>query len=292
MNPSRCIITTASNKFVPSLLNLIGSLKTNYPHHPTIYVYDLGISSFLKRNLEKIENVFILPMPHFVPFWRSCYTWKTYILNTSLADLNFYIDAGTEVLRPLDELFKKIDTQTYLAISQGPIVKMKDITPKEYLTIFNSPNDLGEKEIIAAGIFGFKKNSEVSNITEKVYAAGKAGLCIGFSKGEQWKNKGKNKNIFIRDCSRFRHDTTILSILLYTYMPHITVEPIELFDGMNHKNETQYLWSVRMNFSHLEYTDTAIKSANNSAILKVFVRIFLYAKAINKTIKKFLFKTK
>jgi hypothetical protein len=171
-NKSKAIITSASNKFFPSLLNMIGSMKQNYPDHPHIYVYDLGLSSFCINQLKSFENVTVLEIPRFVPFWRSCYTWKTYILKSPLADLNFYIDAGNQILKSLDGLFDKIDQNGYLLVSQGPEVSVSDITPRDYFDIFDVSHDLGNKEIIAAGIFGFKNKAFCLFYEKDIY------LCV------------------------------------------------------------------------------------------------------------------
>ena len=130
----KAIITSASNKFFPSLINLLGSIKKNYPNHPKIFVYDLGLFWMFRKELEQIENVEVLNIPHFCKFWRSCYTWKTYILSHPLSDLNFYLDAGTQILRPLDEIFLEIEKDGYFAVSQE--VPLSLICPLEYKSLF------------------------------------------------------------------------------------------------------------------------------------------------------------
>lgn len=282
---SRAIITSSSDKFFPSLLNFLGSIKTKYPEHPPIYIYDLGLSSLFKKELSRIEHVSIVTLPEFESFWRSCYTWKTYILNQPLADLNFYIDAGTEVLKPLDDIFNKIEKNGYALISQGPEVSMRDITPTDYVETFDLDPTLLNNEIIAAGIFGFSRHSAlIQNITRKLYSVGQNGLCLGFSKNEQWKNKGKNKNLFVRHCDKFRHDTTMLSILVWKYITNPIIEPIEHFDGKKSGNPDQYLWSIRMNYSDLTYLYTFKLSLST----RIYLKLFLLAKKINSSVKSFL----
>ena len=160
-----CIITSASTKFFPSLINLLGSIAKNYPNHPDVYVYDIGLFFTMRKELESISWVHVLDVPHFVPHWRACYTWKTYILNTPLAEHNLYIDAGCQVLRPLDDVFTKIESQGYLAVSQGLTVNIQDITPQEYLDMYHlSPED-AKAEVITAGIFGCKKDAVITPVT-------------------------------------------------------------------------------------------------------------------------------
>ena len=206
----RCIITSASNKFFPSVLNLLGSFKLVYPNHPKIYVYDLGLLKIFRRELELINGVEVIKMPEFCKHWRSCYTWKTYIFSHPLANLNFYLDAGCQILRPLDELFFDINNRGLLLIDQGQC--FKKIVPETYKSIFNLNNEFDNETIIHAGIIGFKNSPEIINIFDKIYKSAIAGLSLGFSPGEMWRNKYKNKNIFIRDCEIFRHDLTLLNI--------------------------------------------------------------------------------
>ena len=268
---TKAIITSASNKFFPSLINLLGSIKANYPNHPHIYVYDLGLFYTFRKELESMPEVTLLKIPHFVPFWRSCYTWKTYILNTPLADLNFYLDAGNQVLRPLDEIFEEIERDGYFAVGQG--VLLEDITPKEYKNIFNLEQNDYKTPFITAGIFGFKKDSTVSHLTENLYNLAISGLCLGFSKEESWKNKGVNKNIFVRNCKMFCHDTTLLSLVLKEGIKNLKSHDIYKFGGANSKQDhpDQIIWNLRMNYVNLDYLRP--KRYINTLIVKIFILI-------------------
>lgn len=275
MDKNRSIITSASNKFFPSLLNLIGSIKDTNTNHPNIYVYDLGLSYLFKKELENIDKVYILKVPHFVKHWRSCYTWKTYILNNPITELNLYIDAGCQVLKPLDELFDKIDKNGYLTVSQGSNVIIKDITPKEYFDIFNIDKSIGDLEVITAGIFGFKNNDFIKNITNQLYKSGVDKYCLGFSPSELWKNKNVNKTEFIRDCKMFRHDTTMISLLLRKHINNIIVEPVELFSDKENTSPNQYIWNMRMNYGKLKhiYKKYNIYSYINNIYIYIFIKL-------------------
>ena len=149
---NKAIITSCSNKFFPSVINLLGSIKAVYPKHPTIFVYDLGLLPNFRKEIESIENVKVINMPHFCGHWRSCYTWKTYIFAHPVAHLNFYLDAGCQLLKPLDEDFTIIENENLLLVDQGQT--FKSIVPESYKSIF----DLGETHnsltVIHAGIIG------------------------------------------------------------------------------------------------------------------------------------------
>ena len=288
-NQNFCIITSASNKFFPSLLNLLGSIKTNYPQHPDIYVYDLGLSFTFKKELELLPWVHLVNVPHFVPHWRACYTWKTYILNTPIKELNFYIDAGCQILRPLDELFRKIDSQGYLAVSQGPEVHIADITPNEYFKAFSVKPEYAQEEGITAGIFGFKQNSIVTAVTEKLYQAGVNKFCLGFSQKELWKNTGINKTEYVRDCEKFRHDTTLISILLRNEIPDLTVEPLGKFSSFSENDGQQFIFNFRMNYKKLDFIDKNILYGNvfnpYLYINRIYLQAFFILKIISNRIK-------
>jgi len=286
---NNCIITSASDKFFPSLLNFLGSIEANYPNHPDVYIYDLGLFYTFRKELENIPWVHIVRVPHFVSHWRSCYTWKTYILNTPLAENNLYIDAGCQVLKNLDPLFEKINAQSYMAVSQGPAVKIQDVTPKEYLELYGLDEQDADKEVITAGIFGFRKDSAIKKVTEELYKAGVGGLCLGFSQGELWKNKGVNKTTYIRDCKMFRHDTTLLTIILKKEIPDAVIEPVEFFSSNKETSGNQYVWNFRLNYKNLEFIKSTIlhKKPNLYVPLnRIHVRLFIIIKTLANKLKK------
>jgi hypothetical protein len=289
MNKTKCIITSASSKFFPSLLNLLGSIEANYPNHPDVYIYDLGLFYTFRKELESIPWVHILDVPHFVPHWRSCYTWKTYILNTPLTENNLYIDAGCQVLKSLDELFDKIDSQGYLAVSQGTVVTIQDVTPQQYLDLYGLTYNDAQKNVITAGIFGFKKDSVIKKVTEGLYKASVDGLCLGFSQGEIWKNKGVNKTDFTRDCKMFRHDTTLITILLKKEIPDAIIEPVEYFSSQKEASGNQFIWNFRLNYRKLPFIEHNILHKKPSfyvIINRIYVNIFIIIKRVANTIKK------
>ena len=58
------IITAASSVFGPSLLALVGSLNLNWPDHPRIRVYDIGLDDDTLRILDA-SNVEVIKVPEF-----------------------------------------------------------------------------------------------------------------------------------------------------------------------------------------------------------------------------------
>lgn len=248
----KALITSASNKFFPSLVNLLGSIHANYPTHPDIFVYDLGLSYIFRKELEKINWVKLVKMPEFVPFWRACYTWKTYILSHPLARLNFYLDAGCQVLRPLDEIFEEIERKDLFVMNQG--VKFVDILPKEYKNVFELSDEYDQEDTVHAGEIGFKARSSVSSILENTYQSAIAGLALGFSPGEEWRNKGRDKNPYVRFCKIFRHDMTLLNIWFKKYFgKNIPFQDVNKYGGGYKAHPEQVIWNLRLSYKSLDY---------------------------------------
>lgn len=243
---SKAIITSCSSKFFPSIINLLTSIKVNYPNHPPIYVYDLGLFYTYRRELEQIEGVTVITMPHFCPHWRSCYTWKTYIFANPLAELNLYLDAGCQVLKPLDTDFKIIEEEKVLLVDQEQL--FSDIVPESYKKIFSISDQHANKTVIHAGIIGFLNTPEVNAIFDKIYAAAIAGLALGFSPNDSWRNKGKDKNIFIRDCRLFRHDLTLVNIFFRQYWDNIKIQTLNIYHGNFLGSAEQRIWHIRLNW--------------------------------------------
>lgn len=251
----KAIITAASNKYFPSLLNFLGSIRRNYPSHPVVYVYDLGLFWGFRKELETISWVKVLDMPKFSSFWRSCYTWKTYIFAHPVANLNLYLDAGCQIEGSLDFAFEIINKQSYYLIPQGRTVE--DIVPVEYKTIFDFRNFWDKEECVDAGVLGFKDEPKTKKVLEEVYNAGLAGLALGFSKKDLWRNKGKDKNIFIRNCELFRHDLTLVNIIFRKHIQPL----ISSSEGP--------ILKVRLNFIKLKYIGSEILHSQTNLVVSL-----------------------
>ena len=285
----KCIITSASNKFFPSLINMLGSLEVNYPNHPPVYVYDIGLFYTFRKELEKIKWVTVLDIPHFSPFWRACYTWKTYIFTKPLADLNFYMDAGCQILKPLDSIFDEINRDGYFTVDQD--VKGKKIIPNDYISTFDVDSATLESDAITAGIFGFKKDSIISPNLDEMFEASKKGYCLGFSKTEMWKNKGVNRNEYIRDCEYFRHDTTLLTIFarknINNYHSHSALQYAGWMSANDHKD--QVIWNLRLNYVKLDFIKANLlhRKINLFTIInRLYIKSFLKLKSLRALFKK------
>ena len=250
----RAIITSCSNTFFPSVINLLGSIKAHYPEHPPIFVYDLGLLPNFKTELRAIPGVTVADIPAFCPHWRSCYTWKTYIFAHPPAKLNLYLDAGCQVLKPLDEDFRLIEKNEWLLVDTGCAVA--DLIPEEYRIMFAIPEASWRETTFSAGIIGFKQTATSREVFARSYAAGVAGLTLGFSKNNAWRNKGKNKNPFTRNATHFRHDQTVINTmfrLTNENMPALRAHDVYSHEKKDHI-PSQRIWHLRLSWRRLEYT--------------------------------------
>lgn len=270
----KALITSCSNKFFPAVINLIGSIENNYPNHPPIYVYDQGLFPLFKKELAKRKNVTVVPIPAFCPHFRACYTWKPYIFAHAPARLNLYMDAGYEVLKPLDAVFKSIEKNDYFVVGQG--LPLENTVPLEYKTLFPIEERFYKETYITAGFWGFKIGSKVDGVIKTLYDAAIAGLCLGFSPVEFWRNKGKNKNQFVRNCNLFRFDTSIFSLIMRKELKDFIVEPREKYDSGKILNDVlQITYNARL---------TNVK--NENIVTKTFfARNFIYLFILLKKIK-------
>ncbi len=286
----KALITSASNKFFPSLVNLLGSIKANYPGHPQIFIYDLGLYWIFRKELDSLQGVTVLDMPRFVSFWRSCYTWKTYILSHPLADLNFYLDAGTQVLKPLDDIFVEIEKENYFAIQQG--VSLKQIVPEDYWDKLGLNRINENEESIHAGELGFKADSEISEVLYESYNWALKGLALGFSPKDKWRDKGYNKIGIVRNCEIFRHDMTLLNIAFrkkFGKAGHLNSGVI--FAGGYKSHPNQAIWNLRLSFRKLDYCNQSFLHPRFSFIAwlnRIIIGAMLVLKNGNLYFKKHL----
>jgi hypothetical protein len=111
----RLIVTAASHEYAPSLLALLGSLNLNWPTHPRVLVYDLGLDHGTRARLAA-AGVRVRKIPPFCPHWREHYTWKLWCLDDAPARDLLWMDAGALALEALDEVFAAITRLGYFFV--------------------------------------------------------------------------------------------------------------------------------------------------------------------------------
>jgi hypothetical protein len=192
---SRMIITAASAVFGPSLLALLGSLNLNWPGHPHVRVYDIGLDddtlSVLRSN-----NVEVIQVPEFCSHWRKHFTWKIWCWNDAPAREILWMDAGIVVLKPLDSVFHAINNMGYFVVpTYHPLTENASEAACEGCGVNASFRE--GKVTLAGGLIGFKKKGQIQQILKEA-------LSIALTEE------------YIAATERMhRHDQAIISLLLY-----------------------------------------------------------------------------
>jgi len=129
------ICTAADSKYYTPLLQLIGSLQSvDFDKIGQIAVFDLGLSNAQKKHLNGIDKVQVYSVdttnPNVLksilthPGKRTpgSYAWKPVVIKQALDMFPYvlYIDAGTTVLKSLENVFKHIIQNGYFIIDVGP----------------------------------------------------------------------------------------------------------------------------------------------------------------------------
>jgi hypothetical protein len=207
----RMIITAASASFGPSLLALLGSLNCNWPEHPPVRVYDIGLDThtitILREN--KIE---VVPVPHFCPHWIKHFTWKIWCWNDAPAKEILWMDAGMVVLRPMDEIFEAIRQMDYFVVPTYHL-----LTENASLNACRGcgvePSFRDGKMTLAGTFIGFKKDGKVLEILKE---------ALSIARVEE----------FIASVEKMhRHDQMIISLLLYKHIEHIVMSDGTIYCG-------------------------------------------------------------
>lgn len=273
------IVTAANspNRYFLPLLNLIGSLHvTNFDSIEEIAIFDLGLTAEQRKLLNTIEKVklydielihpeILKPLPYSPGSQRvmpGLQSWKPVAIKQALDMFPyiFYLDAGTTVLKPLDDLFKFIIQEGYFFIDCGQNIEW--MTTKFLINKFDllAPEKKGilKSAGISSGQQGITRNIYQSYVTPMYELA-------------------KNINNFVDDgtagggpgCGR--HDQTLFSILvqLNHYTIHnraqnmITVGnkkvPMNITPNVNAINKDTIFVQSRKNMPNLEYYKGCIR---------------------------------
>ena len=227
MSSDRLIITAASKAFGPSLLGLLGSLTLNWPQHPPVLVYDLGLDETTLSTLRE-HNIPVKKVPPFCAHWRTHYTWKIWCWNNVPAQQFLWLDAGIAVLNPLDEVFATLTQTGYFVIPTYHL-----LTENASLAACQccglSPEFRNGRMTLAAGVIGFDKGERITSILKEA-------LVVAL-----------NENCIKATEPMHRHDQAIISLLMHKYL-----EPLVLSDGIvyggwisPHQTPGQKIWVHR-----------------------------------------------
>jgi len=171
------ICTCADAEFFPKLLNFIGSVhKYNFKKLKEIAVFDLGFTADQIKKLNKIRKVAVYDIeithPDLLKHFdvgrrdgrlvRGWYAWKPVAIKQALDMFPYvlYSDAGSVILKPLDNLFKHIKQNGYFFL-RGSKNKLGLRTPEHVTKTFNLDSE--ERKYIlnsvglAAGFMGLTR---------------------------------------------------------------------------------------------------------------------------------------
>jgi hypothetical protein len=234
---------------------MLASLHRNFPNHPKVYVFDLGMNKYQIAELIAIPWISLIPVIPFVPHWRLCWSWKHYVMLQPSERYIFHMDAGNVILRPLELLFLSIYKNGYIVFDQGQF--LDQITPLEYWSEFDL--DRGKyknSKVFAAGVFGFDKMSSAGHAVYESFIMAKYGWTLGWSEKERYRaTKDLDRNI-IRNCDCFRHDQTIINLTLRKHIKaDVFIRSERKYLGKNSGTDhrMQFIWNYRTDPSGLIY---------------------------------------
>jgi hypothetical protein len=231
------IITAASESYRPQLLAFLGSLRCNWPDHPPVIVYDMGLCEETSDVLCQ-AGFNVRAIPHFVPHWRKHYTWKPWCMNDAPGECVLWLDAGDCILRPVPEVFEIIRQQGYFAVPNYRPLEIE--ASEDACEGCGVPLDFRTGKVsLAAGVFGFQGGSAAENVVRE---------CLEVALTER----------YIRASNPWhRHDQAILSLLMYR-----DISPLILCDGPTYfcedltaKFTTHSIWAGRrfMHYKDLQF---------------------------------------
>lgn len=200
--PSDLIITAASRSYSAHVLSLVGSANANWPGHPPILVYDLGMTEDAVALLTK-AGIEVRHVPPFCPHWRKYYTWKIWCCCDAPADRYLWLDAGVYVLRPFPEAFAALDSLGYFVQPNGFSLGQEAC---QSLRQYFADLKFDEISCINAGIHGFDKR-KAAHLLDEAYH-----LCV-------------EEKYLAPDSPMGRGDQDLLSALIHKhYAPVVFVD--------------------------------------------------------------------
>ncbi len=205
------IITAASAVFGSSLLAMLGSLNLNWPGHPPVRVYDIGLDTdtldVLNRN--RIE---VVKVPEFCPHWRKHFTWKIWCWNDAPAEEILWVDSGVVFLKPVDEIFNVVSSMGYFVVPTYHL--LQENASVKACKGCGVDSSFREGKMTLAGTFiGFKKEGKVLEILSEA-------MSVALVED------------YIASMERMhRHDQMIISLLLYKHFGEVLMSDGIIYCG-------------------------------------------------------------
>lgn len=221
------IVTAASEAYGPSLLSLLGSLNLNWPFHPPVLVYDIGLDASTLSELES-NRISVKRVPPFCPHWRKHYTWKLWCLNDAPAQDILWLDAGLVVLCPLDEVFEAIRCQGYFVVTNYELLDW-EASEAACKGCGLSPEFRHGKLTLPACILGFRKTDQIQEILREALSVGQTEQNIAAT------------------APTHRWEQAIISLLMYKHLGNVVISDGIVYAGWPSPHQTpgQKVWLHR-----------------------------------------------
>ncbi|WP_139388200.1 hypothetical protein [Aeromonas hydrophila] len=234
------LYSSADDRYLSRLINLIFSVKINSPSVGDIIVNDIGINPIGVRILKKIPNVRINKIPKFSKYWNVCFSWKIYAHHKNNCDLYFHLDAGNTVRKDISIIYEQIERDGYFLIDQGQ--KLTDILTDDLIKKYNV-EDLNKTDVFAAGNFGINRRMEKNvQALSSAYSSMLEGLNLGYSINEISKDRAGLGIVQPVPC--FRHDQSVLNAAFYSKYKRLNLAPHDIFAAV-HDNERVVIYNQR-----------------------------------------------
>jgi hypothetical protein len=221
------IITAASAEYGPSLLALLGSLNLNWPNHPPVLVYDIGLDAttlkWLKENRVPVKRV-----PPFCRHWRHHYTWKLWCLNDAPALDILWMDAGLVVLQSLDEILAMVNSHGYFLSTHYESLEWE--ASEEACRGCGVATTFRENKLtLPATLMGFRKQGKILQVLEEA-------LSVAL----------EEKNIAATGVAH-RFEQAIISLLMYKHLGSVIIADGTVYLGALSPKQTpgQKAWVHR-----------------------------------------------
>lgn len=224
---NKLIITAASKSYGPSLLALLGSINVNWPEHPPVLVYDIGLDN-TTLNILNENKISVRKVPEFCPHWRKHYTWKLWCWNDAPAEHVLWMDAGMVVLATLEDVFIAIDKIGYFSVHTE-----HELMGHAHEYACNccgvDPYFRKGRIALAGALVGFDKTGRMGDLITEALNIAHDEKCIASTE------------------DIFNTDQALYSLLMYKYFNNVLIEDKYIYLGTNspHQIPGQKIWHHR-----------------------------------------------
>lgn len=207
----RLIATAASEAYAGSVLALLGSLRRNWPGHPPVLVYDLGMAT---ASIERIRalGIEVRSVPPFCAHWRKHFTWKPWCWCDAPALDLLWLDAGVLVLDALDEVLDTVARSGIFVIpANGDLALTASDAACEGCRV--DPAFRAGLPTFAGGVVGFRKSGAVATMLTEALRVAMTERFIAATEATH------------------RHDQAILSLLIARDLGRVCAADGVLYGG-------------------------------------------------------------